>query len=124
MCIGYKDGKWVKPGGNREPGETILAAAKRECFEESGALIDFTVEDYIFSSYHSQKPRINHLFARVTSSLEEFLGWQMSIGSELGVETLGNICVHISCKTDSTSGEARHTMGWPKYLKKCFPLAR
>ena len=31
------------PGGHREPGENILAAAKRELYEETGA-VDFTIE--------------------------------------------------------------------------------
>lgn len=31
------------PGGHREPGETILAAAKRELWEETGA-VDFSIE--------------------------------------------------------------------------------
>ena len=31
------------PGGHREPGEEILAAAKRELYEETGA-VDFTIE--------------------------------------------------------------------------------
>lgn len=29
---------WEVPGGHREPGETILDAAKRELYEETGAL--------------------------------------------------------------------------------------
>ncbi len=29
---------WEVPGGHREPGETILEAAKRELYEETGAL--------------------------------------------------------------------------------------
>ena len=48
------DGHWVFckhrerstleiPGGHREPGEGILAAAKRELYEETGAL-DFSIE--------------------------------------------------------------------------------
>jgi hypothetical protein len=34
----------------------------------------------------------------------------MSVGSELGVETPGNINVPVFCETDSTAGEARHTI--------------
>lgn len=35
---------WEIPGGRREIGESILAAAKRELFEETGA-VDFTINE-------------------------------------------------------------------------------
>ena len=49
VIISKADGKWVFckhrqrdtweiPGGHREPGETVLEAAKRELYEETGAL--------------------------------------------------------------------------------------
>lgn len=49
VIIARHNGKWVfcrhrdrdsyeLPGGHREPGESILAAAKRELYEETGAL--------------------------------------------------------------------------------------
>ena len=49
VILAKKDGKWVFckhkerdtyeiPGGHREPGETILDAAKRELYEETGAV--------------------------------------------------------------------------------------
>ena len=36
-------GQWPFPGGKIEPGETPLMAAKRELYEESGA-VDFKIE--------------------------------------------------------------------------------
>ena len=49
VIIAKKDGKWVLckhrdrntyevPGGHREPGETIMDTAKRELYEETGAI--------------------------------------------------------------------------------------
>ncbi len=54
VIIAKYDGKWVfckhklrntyeLPGGHREKGETILEAAKRELYEETGAL-DYRIE--------------------------------------------------------------------------------
>ena len=38
LCKHKHRDTWEAPGGHREPGETILEAAKRELFEETGAL--------------------------------------------------------------------------------------
>lgn len=54
VIIARSDNKWIfckhreretleVPGGHREPGENILETAKRELYEESGA-IDFSIE--------------------------------------------------------------------------------
>ena len=54
VIVTKADGHWVfckhkerstleVPGGHREPGEDILATAKRELYEETGA-VDFTIE--------------------------------------------------------------------------------
>ena len=54
VIVTRTDGHWVfckhrerstleVPGGHREPGEDILAAAKRELYEETGA-VSFTIE--------------------------------------------------------------------------------
>lgn len=54
VIIAKSEGKWVMckhkdrttyevPGGHREPGEDILTTAKRELYEETGA-IDFSIE--------------------------------------------------------------------------------
>ena len=68
VIIAKTDGKWVfckhkerdtyeVPGGRREPGETILETAKRELWEETGA-IDFTIEPVCVYSVKG-KTRIN-----------------------------------------------------------------
>ena len=68
VIIAKTDGKWVfckhkerdtyeVPGGRRDPGETILETAKRELWEETGA-IDFTIEPVCVYSVKG-KTRIN-----------------------------------------------------------------
>ena len=54
VIVTKTNGRWVfckhrerdtleVPGGHREPGEDILSTAKRELYEETGA-VDFTIE--------------------------------------------------------------------------------
>ncbi len=68
VIITKTDGKWVfckhkerdtyeVPGGHRESGETILETAKRELWEETGA-IDFTIEPVCVYSVIG-KPRVD-----------------------------------------------------------------
>lgn len=68
VIIAKTDGKWVfckhkerdtyeVPGGRREPGETILETAKRELWEETGA-IQYTIEPVCVYSVKG-KTRIN-----------------------------------------------------------------
>ena len=42
LCKHHLRDTWEIPGGHREPGETILEAAKRELYEETGA-VDFQI---------------------------------------------------------------------------------
>lgn len=68
VIISKADGKWVfckhrerstfeVPGGRREDGESILDTAKRELYEETGA-IDFTIEPVCVYSV-TGKNRVN-----------------------------------------------------------------
>ena len=68
VIIARKDGKWMfckhkerdtyeLTGGNRERGETILEAARRELQEETGA-VDFTMEPVCIYSVKG-KTRVN-----------------------------------------------------------------
>jgi len=68
VIIAKTDGKWVFckhkerdtyeiPGGHRESGETILEAAKRELYEETGA-IDFAIKPICVYSVKG-KTRVN-----------------------------------------------------------------
>ena len=68
VIISRSKGKWVfckhkdrdtyeVPGGHRENGETILAAAKRELTEETGA-VDFTIQPICVYSV-TGKTRVN-----------------------------------------------------------------
>ena len=69
VIIAKTDGKWVFckhrerdtyefPGGHREPGETILETARRELWEETGA-IDFTLKPVCVYSVKG-KTRVNN----------------------------------------------------------------
>ena len=70
VIISKSDNKWVickhkerntleVPGGHREHGETILDAAKRELYEETGA-IAYTIEPVCIYSYSvTDKTRVN-----------------------------------------------------------------
>lgn len=42
LCRHRERQTWEIPGGHREPGEDILETARRECYEETGA-VDFTL---------------------------------------------------------------------------------
>ena len=39
FCRHKERDTWEFPGGHREPGETVLQAAKRELYEETGAVV-------------------------------------------------------------------------------------
>ncbi len=41
-----KSGRWVLPKGNIHPGETVAEAARREAYEEAGALLKAEVLDF------------------------------------------------------------------------------
>ncbi|HTX87084.1 MAG TPA: 8-oxo-dGTP diphosphatase [Candidatus Nanoarchaeia archaeon] len=59
-------GKWNGVGGKAEPGEDILAAAKREIWEETGAKVDELTKigylEYIWPEQHKQKNWAVHVF--------------------------------------------------------------
>lgn len=49
------------PGGHREPGEDILSTAKRELFEETGA-VDYTLKRICVYSVKSEQDQENETF--------------------------------------------------------------
>lgn len=70
VIIARHNGKWVYcrhherdtfevPGGHREPGETIEAAARRELYEETGAN-DFTLTPLCVYSVSGKGERVNN----------------------------------------------------------------
>jgi 8-oxo-dGTP diphosphatase len=49
-----EDGSWCLPGGGVEPGETWAQAARRECLEESGWLVEVTGVFGVYSDPRTQ----------------------------------------------------------------------
>ncbi len=39
IAVQFQDGRWTMPGGTREPGESLTAAARRELMEEAGCCL-------------------------------------------------------------------------------------
>ncbi len=75
VVLAKTDGKWVfckhkkrttyeVPGGHRETGESILDTAKRELYEETGA-IDFTIEPICIYSVRGET-RVNEVISDET----------------------------------------------------------
>jgi len=52
----HKKGKWNFPSGRVEPGETVLEAARREAFEETGYQVKITG---LLGIYHYRSPSGN-----------------------------------------------------------------
>lgn len=53
---------WEVPGGRREPGESILDTAKRELYEETGA-VDFTIKEVMdYNVILNDKPSYGRLY--------------------------------------------------------------
>lgn len=95
VIIAKTDGRWVfckhkerdtyeVPGGRREPGETILETAKRELWEETGA-IDFTIEPVCIYSVKG-KTRINKTDDDISYGMlyvAEILSFEKELHSEI-----------------------------------------
>lgn len=95
VIVARTDGKWVFckhkerdafecPGGHRERGETILETAKRELWEETGA-IDFTLVPVCVYSVKG-KTRVNENIAEETYGMlyvANILSFEKEIYSEI-----------------------------------------
>ena len=99
---------WESPGGHIEKGETPLEAAKRELFEESGA-VDFDMEplcDYWVGG------ALNGV--DVTGNGQVFLANVRTLTNIPGDSEMEKICLLDSPPSNLT---------YPHYLREIFPLA-
>lgn len=70
LCKRMKEpflGKYNFPGGKVEAGETLLAAAKRECFEETG--LQLPLKRLMQISYYVTYPFSLHVYYGVSKSM-------------------------------------------------------
>jgi 8-oxo-dGTP diphosphatase len=60
---GFMDGYWVLPGGHQHAGESVVDAARRECFEETGARPDTLVPTCVLPYRSGPRQGLNFVFA-------------------------------------------------------------
>ena len=70
FCKHRKRDSWEIPGGHREQGEDILCAAKRELYEETGAL-EFEIQPVcVYSVVRDEEETFGMLFAAQIAEFE------------------------------------------------------
>ncbi|WP_338543819.1 NUDIX domain-containing protein [Paenibacillus tundrae] len=65
-----KRGGWEIPGGNREPGETMLETASRELYEETGA-VEFELTPYGIYKWNGSLGMVFHAKVEVLDELPD-----------------------------------------------------
>ena len=89
---GWTDAKFGFIGGKVEHNETIIDALNREFLEETGSEVNFTMNDYLFSSLISQTSTINHIFVKTTNDLNYFQSILINFHQNSSREAYMNEC--------------------------------
>ena len=111
VIIAQTEGKWVfckhnerdtyeLPGGHREAGETVMEAAKRELYEETGALTYSLMPVCVYSvsapdNFNGEESSGCSFMRRSRSSKTSFTARSRALSSLIGLLTTGPIRLSI-----------------------------
>jgi ADP-ribose pyrophosphatase YjhB (NUDIX family) len=110
MVTSWRHGKWTKPAGSLEQGETPEQGVSREFWEEVGHKVTFKREHYLFSN--CTRNILSHFYAYVTSDLAEFKRIADAKPPTHADETFGTVSIPIFYETSPIP------RGWPVYLRE------